>query len=220
MRNSRWATLRLCVVLFGAAVGAAMGEPRNLSSLKQEILEYVDSGAYEREMAAATVPLSRYLSERVAGKVPGERLTLVLDIDETVLSSLPTMRENDFGYVPAVWSAWLARGEAPAIEPMRAVFRAARKAEVEVVFITGRRERDRPGTEKNLRAVGLGDYAALYCTPDDFRGTTEAFKTSQRRQLVTEGRTIIANVGDQASDLAGGFAERTFKLPAPFYLTK
>ena len=183
-------------------------------------MEYVDSGAYEREMAAASAPLSQYLSERVAGKVPGERLTLVLDIDETVLSSLPTMRENDFGYVPAVWAAWLARGEAPAIEPMRAVFRAARKAEVEVVFITGRRERDRPGTEKNLRAVGLGDYAALYCTPDDFRGTTEAFKTSQRRQLVTEGRTIIANVGDQASDLAGGFAERTFKLPAPFYLTK
>jgi hypothetical protein len=28
---------------------------------------------------------------------------------------------------------------------------------------------------------------------------------------------IIANLGDQFSDLAGGYAERTFKLPNPFY---
>ena len=27
----------------------------------------------------------------------------------------------------------------------------------------------------------------------------------------------IANVGDQPSDLAGGYAERTFLLPNPFY---
>jgi hypothetical protein len=28
--------------------------------------------------------------------------------------------------------------------------------------------------------------------------------------------TIIANIGDQPSDLAGGFAERVFLLPDPF----
>ena len=28
----------------------------------------------------------------------------------------------------------------------------------------------------------------------------------------------IANLGDQESDLIGGHAERTFKLPNPFYL--
>jgi len=31
---------------------------------------------------------------------------------------------------------------------------------------------------------------------------------------------IIANIGDQESDLAGGFAEKTFKLPNPFYISK
>jgi hypothetical protein len=29
--------------------------------------------------------------------------------------------------------------------------------------------------------------------------------------------TIVANMGDQPSDLEGGFAERTFLLPNPFY---
>ena len=31
------------------------------------------------------------------------------------------------------------------------------------------------------------------------------------------GYTIVANMGDQPSDLAGGHAERAFLLPNPFY---
>jgi HAD superfamily, subfamily IIIB (Acid phosphatase) len=41
-----------------------------------------------------------------------------------------------------------------------------------------------------------------------------------RRKLTAEGYIIIANIGDQDSDLTGGYAERIFKLPNPFYLTK
>jgi acid phosphatase len=44
-----------------------------------------------------------------------------------------------------------------------------------------------------------------------------ARKVEMRRALATDGFTIIANLGDQQSDLAGGFAERGFKLPGPFY---
>jgi acid phosphatase len=43
------------------------------------------------------------------------------------------------------------------------------------------------------------------------------FKAPQRAQIEQQGYTIIANLGDQPSDLAGGFAERTFQLPNPFY---
>jgi UDPglucose 6-dehydrogenase len=32
-----------------------------------------------------------------------------------------------------------------------------------------------------------------------------------------ERYTVIVNMGDQMSDLEGGFAERTYKLPNPFY---
>lgn len=220
MKTSGSFAFRTALVLFGLASAVLCGEPRNLGALKQEILDYVDSGAYERELTVAAAPITRFISERATQRKTGERLILVLDIDETVLSNLRTMRENDFGYVSAVWKAWVAKGEAAVIEPMRQVFLAAREAKVDVVFITGRRESDRPGTEKNLKAAGLGDFSALFCVPDNFQGTTEAFKTARRRQLVAEGGVIIANVGDQESDLTGGFAERTFKLPAPFYLTK
>jgi len=41
-----------------------------------------------------------------------------------------------------------------------------------------------------------------------------------RSQIEADGYTIIANIGDQASDLQGGHAEKTFKLPNPFYIVK
>jgi acid phosphatase len=43
------------------------------------------------------------------------------------------------------------------------------------------------------------------------------FKAPQRAKIEAEGFTIIANMGDQPSDLAGAHAEKTFLLPNPFY---
>ena len=108
---------------------------------------------------------------------------------------------------------------APAIEPVREVFRTARRLGVAVVFITGRRDpRDRAGTELNLAREGMGDYERLMMTPQDGRSLSAAArKVEMRRALATDGFTIIANLGDQQSDLVGGFAERGFKLPGPFY---
>lgn len=211
---------RLLLFFLTGLLVSGGAEPRNLSVLKQEIVTYVDSGEYEAGVRAAVAPALKFLAERVARKAPGERLAVVLDIDETALSNLLHMRAFDFGYVPPEWDAWVARGEAPAIMPVLELFQAARRAGVEVIFITGRRERDRPGTEKNLRAAGFGDYAALWLKPNTAKSTTEQFKTETRRGLQAEGYVIIANVGDQESDLAGGFSERTFKVPGPFYQTQ
>jgi acid phosphatase len=47
--------------------------------------------------------------------------------------------------------------------------------------------------------------------------TAAAFKAPVRATIERENYTIIANMGDQPSDLAGGHAERTFLLPNPFY---
>ena len=43
------------------------------------------------------------------------------------------------------------------------------------------------------------------------------FKAPERRKLTEEGFTILLSIGDQQSDLSGGYAERTFKLPNPVY---
>lgn len=47
--------------------------------------------------------------------------------------------------------------------------------------------------------------------------SVSVYKTSQRIAIEQVPKTIIANIGDQNSDLVGLHAERTFKLPNPFY---
>lgn len=213
-------------VLVLAACSTRPLEPANLSLLKGEILRYVDSGRYLEQLGKVAQEANGWIERRAKpGLDSGRgrsspRLAVVFDIDETMLSNLSHMRRMDFGYDPAAWNGWIAQGEAPVIEPVREIYRRARRLGIEVVFLTGRHESDRPGTEKNLRAVGVADYAKIFFKPDASKETTEKFKTAIRAQLVSDGFSIVANIGDQTSDLAGGYAERTFKLPAPFYITK
>ena len=216
----RWLLALAPLLLFGCSTPATH-EPRNLDLPKRELRAYVSSGGYAADLAAVAAQARAWIETRAGRRTPGEKLAVVLDIDETALSNLPYMQAHDFGWDDPSWNAWIAAGEAPPIAPVREVFAAARRLGVGVIFITGREEpRDRPGTEKNLRAGGLGDFARLIMAPAGGPGlTSEQRKTAVRAALEREGWTIIANVGDQDSDLAGGHAERAFKLPDPFYLT-
>ncbi len=61
-------------------------------------------------------------------------------------------------------------------------------------------------------------YERLVTVPDGRRFASAVdFKGPVRAGIEREGYSIIANMGDQPSDLAGGHAERSFLLPNPFY---
>ena len=210
----------LTLGLVASVHAAETREPENIFRLKQELSAYIDSGRYQEDIAAVATEANTWLEERGAAKKPGERLALVLDIDETLLSNLSEIRGNDFGYRPVSWVPWVRSGQAPAIAPVLGIYRTARQLGLAVIILTGRTEGDRPGTEANLRAVGVDDWVALQFKAEDATSNTGTFKAAWRERLTAEGWTIIANVGDQESDLAGGFAERNFKLPNPLYITK
>ena len=203
-----------------ARAKAGLAEPMNLSDAKAAVLAYVDGGHYARDLAAVADEARAWIGTRAAARRPGERLAVVFDVDETVLSSLPHMRAEDFGYHPREWEAWVVGANAPALPAVREVYEAARAAGVAVLFLTGRKDPgERAGTELNLRREGLGDYAALVLTGGgDPRRSALERKTAVRAAWTAEGWTIIATIGDQESDL-GAHAERGFKLPNPFYLT-
>jgi acid phosphatase len=48
-------------------------------------------------------------------------------------------------------------------------------------------------------------------------GPTVSYKSGERAKIERSGVRIIANIGDQESDLEGGHADRGFKYPNPFY---
>ena len=41
----------------------------------------------------------------------------------------------------------------------------------------------------------------------------QQFKTASRQDIEDRGYTIIANTGNRQTDLDGGYAEKTYKLP-------
>ncbi len=185
----------------------------------------VRAGAYERDLAAVATEAGAWVRQR-APQV--ERPALVFDVDETALSSWEVILANDFGRFaagpcalpegPCGWAAWDQLGKDPPLAPTLGVFRDARELGVAVFFITGRPESQRAATELNLREAGYGGFAGLDMVPDGERYAHAAdFKAPRRAAIEQAGYTIVANVGDQPSDLAGGHAERTFLLPNPFY---
>ncbi len=216
MRHLRFILLG-AVALGGIGLGA--NEPLNLSVAKTAVRAYHDEGDYHRDISQVADWAIAWIEQRAAQRTPDERLVVLMDVDETVLSNYPQMDEQDFGYVPSVWVDWVDRAAAPAIEPMKRVFEVARQHDMAVIFLTGRAEPDETvGTIKNLKEVGMGDYERIiFKGPTDTAPTAAERKLLRRIQLKEEGWTIIASLGDQGSDLAGGHAERIFKLPNPFY---
>jgi len=143
-------------------------------------------------------------------------LALVLDIDETSLSNYTAIAADDFTYGPAS-QAEATDQVGTAIDSTLQLFNDAKAAGVAVFFVTGRPEAQRQDTTENLQREGYSGWKQLYLKPAGTTATTVAYKTGARTDIESQGYRIVANVGDQYSDLAGSHARRAFKLANPFY---
>ena len=201
-------------------------QPANVGDLKTAAVDDYDSGAYLTDLQLATAPAITWIDDEAPVV---DRPAVVFDIDETSLSNWPAIEANDFGRIidgpcvappkgPCGWRAWDLRAQSTVIAPTMDVFTTARDHGAAIFFITGRDESQRAATERNLAAVGYHGYSGLIMEPVGAQYASVAdFKAPQRAHLEAQGYTIIANLGDQPSDLDGGFAERTYLLPNPFY---
>jgi HAD superfamily, subfamily IIIB (Acid phosphatase) len=207
-------------------------EPPNLGLLKREAVNYKCFGDYDRDVASLLAKAQAYV-EAHAGDAP--KPALVLDIDETSLSNWPVILNDDFGFIvdgpcdlavkgACGWIEWQGSALDQPINPTLQLFNAAKAKGVAVFFITGRRDLGtaRAATEANLIAAGFVGWAKLIMRPGDspHLDTVAEFKAPARAEIEQEGYTIIANVGDQWSDLNGGHALMSFKVPNPFYFIK
>ncbi|KOU65451.1 HAD family acid phosphatase [Streptomyces sp. IGB124] len=158
----------------------------------------IDYATWQREVAAAVDAARPAIEQRIANSPAGEKPALVLDIDNTSL-------ETDFH--------WFWTYPTPAIAKVRALTQYAHARGVAVFFVTARPGIIHSLTEYNLKAVGY-PVSGLYVRdlPDLFEEVS-TYKTAQRAEIEARGYTIIANIGNSPTDLVGGHAERTVKLP-------
>lgn len=139
------------------------------------------------------------------------------------------------------YNTWEAHYTDDAILPTLELFREAKAAHITIFFVTGRTVEMRANTAANLKHADYDGYKCLFLKPDKgtsadpaacpdvpFKYTANsdslaAYKHAARKAISDAGYTIIANIGDQQSDLSdpsdsgGEPSEASFLLPNPFY---
>ncbi|MFT4287923.1 HAD family acid phosphatase [Nocardioides sp.] len=161
----------------------------------------------------------------------------VFDADDTTLWNYD-MEDGamGFNYDSSLADQWIQAQKTPAIPGMPALVQAAAAAGCTIVGLTGRSAYNQDATIGNLTKVGYvsATGAPLFTadnyytkpTPvpsyidcgDDAKCSTIEFKAGTRQYIEeVKGLDIVANFGDQYSDLHGGYADATYKLPNPMY---
>ncbi|MFF3514621.1 HAD family acid phosphatase [Streptomyces sp. NPDC002573] len=190
---------------------------------------------YAKDLAHIESSAERYI-DRAARKAHrhGEKPAVVFDIDDTLLLSLDYEKKTNYTYNSATWAAYVGKADRPAVPGTPELVRYAESKGVEVFYNSGLTEAQRSAAVENLKKVGADvnlDAAHMFlkdaanppsylkdcAAPGSWKCTTVQYKSGTRGHIEDLGYDIIANFGDQYSDLDGGHADRTYKLPNPTY---
>ncbi|MEP9382793.1 HAD family acid phosphatase [Nocardioides cheoyonin] len=193
-----------------------------------------DDSPYIDEMASVVRHWKpRLVSECSRLSARGAKPAIVFDADDTTLWTYD-MEDGamKFNYDPALQDVWVQNEQFPATPSMVGLVNAVGDAGCTIVGLTGRNDAQKDATLGNLAKVGYEGFtpenyytkwvsgatppAYVDCGSDNSCSTIE-YKSQTRKHVAAEGYRIVANLGDQYSDLIGGYAEHPIKLPNPTY---
>ncbi|SEE20832.1 Predicted secreted acid phosphatase [Streptomyces sp. 3213] len=183
----------------GTAVAAVAGLALTLAAAlpAQAADSTVTESQWLADVAAVTGPAQTYIDSRAAANTSGAKQAIVLDIDNTSLASY-----FEGGY------------PTPATAPVLALAKDAHAKGVSVFFVSARTNLIDVATKYNLTNVGYTVDGLYTRTLIDIASESVAdFKTSQRKAIEANGYDIVANIGNNTTDLTGGYADTTYKLP-------
>ncbi len=206
------------IALLGALPGFALATTQTAPS-REQLREYYQTGKYHNDVENKIAAAKQYLDAQLEHPRPN-KLAIVLDIDETALSNYRDLERLAFTRnTQAMTGAYMMGTAEPMLSTLH-LYQYAIERGVAVFFIS-----ERPNTTelmtitaRNLKAAGFEQWQELILKPlDNEKLSTQEFKTKARHHISLQGYDIILNVGDQESDLKGGYAEVKVKLPNPFY---
>jgi hypothetical protein len=206
----------------------------NAGDWENTLRAYHDTGVYDRQVAqvdnvadtqitrfghssAHRAAVARVARHRHHGRGHHhKKQAMVFDVDETLLSNYSAINADNFTFGPQS-QAEATNEIGTAIPASKKLFDDAKARGLAIFLITGRRENTRAHTTSNLTREGFTGYKQLILKPDASTDSTVVYKSGARAGIEQQGYEIIANVGDQYSDLAGGHADVAYKLANPFY---
>ena len=188
-----------------------------------------------RSIVAQQIP--RIALSCLVGRLTHQRPAIVLDADDTTLWTYDMeVADMHFDFDPAEQDVWVQDERFPATPSMVTLAQVARLSGCTLVGLTGRNDDQKQATLGNLAKVGYSGFTAAdyytkwtgvgtslqpsYVSCAAAKCTTIEYKSQTRAHVESPaggGYRVVANFGDQFSDLIGGSADRTVKLPNPTY---
>jgi predicted secreted acid phosphatase len=206
------ALLLAALLLLIATAAVALASTTRTSATPAELR--AGHAAYERSVARGWTKATKLLDAQLA-KHP-KQPAVVLDIDETTMSNWGCLDRIDFDLSGLV--TCVVQSKSVAFPGAKTFIRHARAKHVAIAFITGAPQAACALRQKNLIAQGIKKPFTLVCRPaTDTSDSVVPYKSAARKALQKKGATIVLDVGDQQSDLSGGAARKTYKLPNPIY---
>ena len=127
--------------------------------------------------------------------------SIVLDIDETVLSNIPfqvKMVKDGTAFNPKLWDEWVQKAEAKPVAGAKEFLQFADKNKVQIYYISDRTDAQVDATIKNLEAQGLPVQGR-----DHLMFKKEGDKSKEgRRQEVIKHTNLVMLFGDNLVDFA------------------
>jgi HAD superfamily, subfamily IIIB (Acid phosphatase) len=192
--------------------------------------QFSPTSNYAAEVGGIVADAEKALGKHKAVTTPGR--AVLFDVDDTTLNTYSYEIYSNFVFNPATNAAFVDNPtfDLPAVPHMVGLERYAVAHGYTVFYLTGRGIAQLGGTVQDLQAAGYQFDPSNVYTKDPHapwlsscsNGTTVTCTTTQYKSLTRQhieslGYDIVANFGDQFSDLNGGFADETFKIPNPMY---
>jgi predicted secreted acid phosphatase len=202
---------------------------------------------YAHEAASVASEGAHWTAARAHAQNRTGKKAIILDVDDTTLATWNYEIYSNWDFSPATNATFVLGKLFPAVPGMVDMVNQAGAEGYAIVFLTGRPAVQEAATLGNLTDVGypgptaipsatlgggsdglftkpaVADYPAYLqaaCADEIAAGkscSTIHYKSATRAYVESLGYTIVGNFGDQFSDLTGGHAERTFKMPNPNY---
>lgn len=151
------------------------------------------------------------------------KFAIVLDIDETSISNYPSILAENFSNSPEAIDLRYHQSSQPPILPTLNFYQKTLGLELNFFFVSARKPLNplddlEPYVVTNLKAVGYTQWTELILPKaENAAMSCKEFKTHMRQQIEAKGYKILLNIGDQDSDIEGGYAECAVKLPNLLY---
>ncbi|MGW5237168.1 HAD family acid phosphatase [Streptomyces nodosus] len=204
---------------------------------KNGVYQASSKSQYAKDLDRIEKDAKNYIDKTVRKTPKGKKPAVVFDIDDTLLLSFDYEKKSNYTYDSATWATYVAKADRPAVPGTTDLVKYAKSKGVEIFYNSGLKESQRASAVENLKKNGVNvnldaahmflknadtppSYLKSCATPGTWTCTTVQYKAGTRKHIESLGYDIIANFGDQYSDLDGGHADKKFKLPNPTYFVE